>query len=333
MRKHVFWTLFPFFGMVILILDTKTALSGAAEGIALCLQTVIPSLFPFLVLSTMAASVLSGQMSAWLRPLGRLLRIPRGSELLLLIGLLGGYPTGATVLANAYREHRLSQQNCSRMLAFTSNAGPAFIFGFGADLFPDARFCWYLWGIHILSAWIVGILTVGGEEGTFSPSEGQGRSLSACMPAVAKTMAIICCWIVLFRVLLAFCHRWFLWRLPLWASTLLQGMAELSNGSVALYQIPDLNLRFLLFSLMLGFGGLCVTMQTFAVCSRFDVRRYLPGKVTQAIISVLICLMMIRRELLSILTFGTILLMVCGGYYFLSKPRIRTGFPVGSAVQ
>ena len=34
-------------GMLVLILDAKTALAGAKEGIQLCLYTVIPSLFPF----------------------------------------------------------------------------------------------------------------------------------------------------------------------------------------------------------------------------------------------------------------------------------------------
>ena len=34
-------------GMLVLILDSKTALAGAREGIDLCIRTVIPSLFPF----------------------------------------------------------------------------------------------------------------------------------------------------------------------------------------------------------------------------------------------------------------------------------------------
>ena len=36
-------------GMIVLILDAKTALSGAREGIDLCMRTVIPALFPFFI--------------------------------------------------------------------------------------------------------------------------------------------------------------------------------------------------------------------------------------------------------------------------------------------
>ena len=38
--------------MLVMILDTRTAVISARDGVLLCLNTVIPSLFPFIVLST-----------------------------------------------------------------------------------------------------------------------------------------------------------------------------------------------------------------------------------------------------------------------------------------
>lgn len=333
MRKNNISAIFPFLGMVILILDTKTALCGAAAGIALSLQTVIPSLFPFLVLSTMATSALGNKTAAFLRPLGRLLRIPKGSEVLFLIGLLGGYPTGANVVASAYRERRLSANTSRRMLAFCSNAGPAFIFGFGADLFSDRKLCWYLWGIHILAALIVGILTTGSEDEAFLPTESRARSLTESVFTAAKSMGIVCSWVVIFRVILSFCQRWLLWMLPTWASVLLQGLVELANGSVALYQIPEESIRFVLFCLMLGFGGCCVAMQTFALCGGLDTGCYLPGKVMQALISVSLSAMLVSRDTGILFFFAVALLLLCGVYYFLSKQQKKAGFPVRSALQ
>ena len=43
-------------GMLALILDGRTALQGASEGLALCMQAVIPSLCPFLFLSAILTS-------------------------------------------------------------------------------------------------------------------------------------------------------------------------------------------------------------------------------------------------------------------------------------
>jgi hypothetical protein len=38
-------------GMTVLILDSRGAAQAAAEGVAVCIRTVIPSLFPFFLLS------------------------------------------------------------------------------------------------------------------------------------------------------------------------------------------------------------------------------------------------------------------------------------------
>ena len=46
--------------MLALILDGRTAIDGARQGIELCLRTVIPSLFPFFVLSILLTSSLLG---------------------------------------------------------------------------------------------------------------------------------------------------------------------------------------------------------------------------------------------------------------------------------
>ena len=88
-------------GMLVLILDAKTALSGAAAGVELCIRTVIPSLFPFFFLSVMLTATLVGRALPPLRWLGRLLRLPEGAECIYITGLLGGYPVGAQNIAVA----------------------------------------------------------------------------------------------------------------------------------------------------------------------------------------------------------------------------------------
>ena len=70
-------------GMLILILDSKTALEGARAGLDLCIRTVIPSLFPFFVLSMVFTGALMGTSLRWLRPVGALCGMPGGAEPLL----------------------------------------------------------------------------------------------------------------------------------------------------------------------------------------------------------------------------------------------------------
>ena len=94
--------------MLALILDGRTAIDGARQGIELCLRTVIPSLFPFFVLSILLTSSLLGSSLAVLRPLGRLFGMPDGAESLLIPAFLGGYPVAADISAidhNASARH------------------------------------------------------------------------------------------------------------------------------------------------------------------------------------------------------------------------------------
>ena len=82
--------------MLMIILDTKTAIQGSREGIRLCLQTVIPALFPFFILSGIVNNFLWGKHLPLLHPLAALCKIPKGSESLLVLGLIGGYPVAVS---------------------------------------------------------------------------------------------------------------------------------------------------------------------------------------------------------------------------------------------
>ena len=82
--------------MALLILDTATALSGMREGLQVCLETVIPSLFPF----TVASLVLFK------------LKVPVLSQkaIIMLLSHLGGYPVGAKLIDTAYKEKEIDKK-------------------------------------------------------------------------------------------------------------------------------------------------------------------------------------------------------------------------------
>lgn len=75
--------------------------------------------------------------------------------------------------------------------------------------------------------------------------------------------------------------------LPDWASVLIAGLLELSNGCWALNTIQSEQLRFVLCCGMLSFGGLCVAMQTASVIGQIPLDYYLAGKALQCILSTL----------------------------------------------
>ena len=156
MSKHRLRTgILAFFGIIVFIMDSRTAIMGATEGVDLCIRTVIPSLFPFLILSNLLTGSLMGMELRILRPIGRLFGLQQGAESLLIPGFLGGYPAGAHSISAAYKTGQLSKENAHKLLAYCNNAGPAFLFGIIGPIFPSLRYSLALWSIHIFSALLV----------------------------------------------------------------------------------------------------------------------------------------------------------------------------------
>lgn len=288
--------LFAGFGMLLLIFDSRLALEGAQNGLELCIRTVIPSLFPFLVLSMLLTKDITGT-NRWLRLVTERLGIPGSAQSLLIPAFLGGYPVGAKCIHDLYRAGQLQKAKAERLLSFCSNAGPAFLFGMLSGCFPDRKTLWILWMIHILSALLTGLVLsptgTADNNQTAAPEKAEKPEL---LLSAMKAMGLICGWVILFRILVTFLMGWFLWLLPQWLMVLLTGILELTNGCCELMQIGDIRVRFLICSCILAFGGICVFLQTVSVTKGLSLRYYLLGKAMQTGFGLLMCCTVIWKH-------------------------------------
>lgn len=307
-KKAIGIALFSITAMLVLILDTKTALLGAAEGIELCIRTVIPSLFPFFFLSKIiisSADKLSGKI---LQPIGKLCRIPAGGEIVFLLGMLGGYPVGAQLIDSAVSNGSLSKENGSRMLGFCNNPGPAFIFGITGLLFEEPYIPWILWGILIISALLTGVIL----PGESSQVTGQiYLKKSNYMTDSLKAMASVCAWIIIFRTLLTILNRWLLWLFPTIWKVLFSGLLELSNGCLELSYIQNPAIKLIIAAIILCAGGLCVAVQTISVSPSVNHKTYYIGKAIQT--AIIIPLSQIAAIIIYPLKFSLFYILVFGG--------------------
>lgn len=282
--KGILSIVLPSLAMFILILDSKTALTGALEGIRLSIYTVIPALFPFIFLSSVLVSKAQGYPHRYSEFFHRICGIPQGAEDLLVVSFIGGYPVGASCVANACKDGLLPRKQAERLLGFCSNAGPAFIFGIGSTLFPSPLYCFAVWATHIISALFVGMV-LPGKSVSIGKIRKNEKTVSQALNNSIKTVCLIGGWIVLFRIILSFLQRWILWCVPREFSMILGGLLELSSGCCELSGIPDPGIRFILFCAFLGFGGICVMMQTASVSEGLSIRYYTIGKLLHALLS------------------------------------------------
>lgn len=301
MKNLLFAVLLATFAAALLLFPAQSA-DAAREGLSLCFRAVLPSLFPFFVLSSLlvsggAAEELGRALEPVMRPLFYLGGAGAGA---LSLGLVGGYPVGARTVAELYRAGRLPRPEAERLLGFCNNAGPGFILGIcGGAVLQSARAGAYLYLVHVASAVLTGVLLRRGallecdaERSTRrSRGAGEGRTrVAAFTTAVRDSFAAVwsvCGYVVLFAVLLRFV------TLLLPERPLLVGFIELTNGVLSL---PDGRDGFVLCAVLLGWGGLSVHAQTLSVLedTELSTRWYFLGKTVQAALSAPLALLVAK---------------------------------------
>lgn len=280
-------------GMLLLILDSKNSFSAASDAVGLCMRMIIPSIFPFLVLSIFINGSLAGIQVPFLKAAASAMGLPKGTESILISSFLGGYPAGAQAVTQYYEAGILTKETAEKMLAFTNNAGPAFIFGIISHMFSQKWVPWALWIIHILSAFFVSqFMNLPSAPVVLSHKKTE----SGTMAKAINVTASICGWVIIFRIINDSILRSLPRTTPSIITVLITGILELSNGCLALEHVKDFSLRFLICSAMLSFGGLCVALQTISVCKGLSIRYYLAGKAIQLMISILIGILFLWVE-------------------------------------
>lgn len=112
------------------------ACSHAALALRLWFEKMIPSLFPFMILSGLIVRLDFGRLLALpVYPfLGRLYQINKTMCTTLLMGFLFGFPLGAKTIAEEYSLGQLSGPQAQYLLSFCNNIGPVYLLSFALPL-------------------------------------------------------------------------------------------------------------------------------------------------------------------------------------------------------
>ena len=146
---------------ICLVVFSSSNLTATKNGLTLWATCVVPSLFPFFVITnllshTKVVSVIGKLLDKFMRPL---FNVPGIGGFAFVMGLISGYHVGAKIVADFREKGLVTQDEGERLLAFTNNSGPLFILSsVGIALFGDAKTGLLLLGTHILACITVGII-------------------------------------------------------------------------------------------------------------------------------------------------------------------------------
>lgn len=298
---------------VLLFWYPSESAQAAQQGITLCGDLLIPSLFPFFVLSSL---MISTGMAGWLtRPLQKLtaplLGVSGAGAAALLLGAVGGYPVGARTLAQLSARGECSPAETRRLSLFCNNCGPAFFIGAaGVGVFGAKEAGFRLLGVNLAAALVIGMVlrvvrgpvheTDGRSLGP-SPHVPLSEAFPECVQAAFASTLGVCTYVILFSVLttladcsglLPLCQRGLSELFPGQYTKALSrafcvGLLEVSTGTAALRDAASSSAALPMAAFLLGWGGLSVHGQTlpFLREAKVPAGPYLAAKLVQGILA------------------------------------------------
>lgn len=137
--------------LLFLLCYPAEALAAARNGLKLWLETLLPTLLPFMILTGIL--VHTDWITKILQPTAPFFKVvfglSPGGAYVFLLGLLTGYPMGAKLTADLYYAGKISRQEAEYLLTFCNNPSPAFLITYVGHICLEGK-------LHI--GFLVGIL-------------------------------------------------------------------------------------------------------------------------------------------------------------------------------
>ena len=252
-----------------LIFNSGIVRSSIHTSIEYFVDSLIPSLFCFLVLTTfISSSRLKHLFSFLMLPICKLFCLPWNCGSILFLSLVGGYPAGAKALSDAWKRKEIDEKIVKRMVLFAVCPAPSFVIvTIGCQLFHNIQTGILLYIAQLISTLLIAfVLSIrqsvpSTKSLTRSIFETTGLCYSeALVEAVvftSQTMLMMGGYILLFGV-----FRSFITQIEVSESVLalLSALFEISVGTTELIRIPRKYLLQIL-SFCLAFGSLSIQFQ------------------------------------------------------------------------
>lgn len=284
-----------FFIGFLLLRFPEVSAQGISDGIDLSLGTLIPTLFPFMIVSTLITKEnLFDRIPKFIKKLTKTIFALDGKCLgAIIISMVGGLPLGCKMASDLYDNGEISQSQARKMTLFCFCTGPAFtISSVGLYMLGSKEAGVLIYTSLILSAITVGILSRFFEDDdslyhqtkTDDQKETFSTNLVRSVSSGSSAMLNICAWVIIFSCIIRLIEI-----LPLneSASFFLSCILEVTNGAY----IASGNMPLPIIAGIIGFGGFCGHCQVmpYLVKLRLKYKYFFVSRIIGGALSVIYC--------------------------------------------
>jgi len=313
----VFGLMSAFF-LIMILKNSAIAIEYMQTGLRLCAASVIPSLFPFMVISELVTASGLGEAVAKIagKPLHRLLGISPESSSALLLGSICGFPVGAKVAMSLYDRGVISAKEAERLLAICNIPSSGFLISaVGISLYGNPSFGLFLYLAALTSLLLWGVILARVRplsRGEACASEHSRRPLgidtfTGAISSATSSMLSVCSYVVFFTsVIGCLSHMLDALSLPSAVRALLFGVFEISSGVNAAASLEGEAVSVALCGFIIGWSGISVHFQILSLCGgrRLSFTPYLIAKLFQGVFCGTACFLFQRYAPANIVLVG-----------------------------
>ena len=272
-----------------MIIGQENVHTSVYESMLCCLKAVIPSVFPFMILSNIISEILTlkenGVAAIFFH---KLFGVSSQAVPLIVIGAIAGFPTGAAMCRNLYEKGKISAQEAEYLLSFCTNSGLSLAVGLaGVTVLGSIKSGIVIYIIQIISSLLVGIilkekhaLRLREEAYCIDTKTSFGETIVDSVKKAVKGTAYICGFVTFFSIIAEMVCRYLPEGLIFPAKAVLEITGELSE----LKDTPRA-ISFVIANGLLSWSGISAHMQVRSVTHGLKLNKYYLGKVIHMAVS------------------------------------------------
>ena len=264
--------------------NSKNITTAIFESYELFLKNIFPSLFPMFIISYILVEIKIPEVlgNIFKKPFYKLFKTKKEASFVFFMSMLTGFPSSAKYIESLMNKNLLDEKDANKILQFTFFSNPLFIINTVGIMFLNNIKLGYIILIsHINGNIITGLIFRNYNKKEELKEENIRQSIRELIIKINTTKFFnvllnaikdaLSTMILIFGILVTF--QIIITMMP--KSTIIKGLIEMTIGLKYTSLITNTNLKLILSTFFLSFGGLCIHTQIMNILNKKRVK-YLP---------------------------------------------------------
>ncbi len=264
--------------------NSKNITTAIFESYELFLKNIFPSLFPMFIISYILVEIKIPEVlgNIFKKPFYKLFKTRKEASFVFFMSMLTGFPSSAKYIESLMNKNLIDEKDANKILQFTFFSNPLFIINTVGIMFLNNIKLGYIILIsHITGNIITGLIFRNYNKKEELKEENIRQSIRELIIKINTTKFFnvllnaikdaLSTMILIFGILVTF--QIIITMMP--KSTIIKGLIEMTIGLKYTSLLTNTNLKLILSTFFLSFGGLCIHTQIMNILNKKRVK-YLP---------------------------------------------------------